>query len=360
MQTRTFPAEIGAMNMLVNCAGTAAHDKLLIVHERPGDGYYDAGIIAAVQQAGSRIGAQVTAREVAFDPFASALPPALQSLMKDVDQTVFLARIADQLRFSDMGAKGSAVVSYALDVDMLSSPYGTAHYRAFSLLRFAINRMFRSARHIRVTCPAGTDFSGPGPGPGGPEQDVGICRFPMPVSAPVPAAAFSGRVVLPGFLVGTGSKYYEPYGVEYEGTLIGHFERGRITEFTGDATAVAIARKHYDAVAGMFDIDRDFVHSWHIGIHPGCSYAGCAHDDFKRWSGAAFGNPRLLHFHTCGAYAPGEISWNVLDPTVVIDGVTVWDRGVLHADAVPGGAEILEQYPCARRAFETPSRAVGI
>lgn len=359
MQTLPPNVEKGAMNLLVNCAGTAARDRLLIVHEKPGLGYYDDAIVQAVAKTGNRIGADVTLHEVAFDPVASCVPPEVSARMEQADQTVFLARIGDQLRFADVG-DGTAVVSYALDMDMLGSSYGTARYEAFDALNDALKDMLRGAAEIRVTCPRGTDFSGPGTGHDTPQQDVSLYRFPMPVFTPIPAIGFSGQVALPGFLIGTGSKYYEPYAVEYEGELIAHFDAGRITKFTGNAGAVKVARDHYEHVAGLFGIDRDFVHSWHIGIHPGCAFAGAAADNWERWSGGAFGNPRLLHFHTCGAYAPGEISWNVLDPTVVVDGVTVWEDGVLHPERVPGGADILARFPCARQAFAAPSNDVGI
>ncbi len=69
---------------------------------------------------------------------------------------------------------------------------------------------------------------------------------------------------------------------------------------------MARAEAQYAHVAGLYGIDGGIVHSWHAGIHPGCAFAGSAHDSYERWSGSAFGNPRLLHFHTCGAYAPGR------------------------------------------------------
>jgi hypothetical protein len=154
--------------------------------------------------------------------------------------------------------------------------------------------------------------------------------------------------------------YYEPYAVEYEGRLFANFANGRIAGFTGDATAVKAAEAHYRFVADRYGIDRDFVHSWHAGIHPGCEFLRTASGNFQRWSGAAFGNPRLLHFHTCGAYAPGEISWNVVDPTILVDGIAVWKDGVLRPELVPGGKEILAHYPCAKAVFDTPGRNIGI
>ncbi len=81
--------------------------------------------------------------------------------------------------------------------------------------------------------------------------------------------------------------------------------------------------------------------------------------EFRALARAAIGNPRILHFHTCGAYAPGEISWNVIDPTIMIDGVTYWERGVCHAERLPDGPAILDKYPCAAALFEHPDWDIG-
>ena len=176
---------------------------------------------------------------------------------------------------------------------------------------------------------------------------------------PVPAHTFSGRVAT-RFLTGTGSRYYDDYTPEFTAPLFALMRDGRLTGFEGQAEDVARATAQYNRVAETFGIDRDFVHSWHAGIHPGCGYPWDMRRNWERWGGAAFGNPRILHFHTCGAYAPGEISWNVIDPTIEVDGVTLWDQGVFRADRLPGGPEILTRYPCAAALFRSPDRDIGI
>lgn len=350
----------GTSNLLVNCGGARAGETVLIVREPAGLGYYDEAIVMEVAAAAHRLGTNVSVVEVGFDPRATAIPDGLKALMADANLTVFLARIGDQLRFSEAGAKGRAVISYALDAPALGSRYGAADYAAFVELKDAVNRMLRGARRIRVTCPRGTDFEGDGRDSKEPAQDVGLRRFPMPVFTPVSARHFSGVVALPGFLVGTGSMYYDPYGIGYEGDLRVEFANGRIVRFLGDAKAVGAAEAHYDFVAGAFGLDRDFVHSWHGGIHPGCEYQGHAADSYERWSGSAFGNPRVLHFHTCGAMPPGEISWNIIDPTVEVDGIVVWHDGVFDPRLVPGGHAVLEAHPDVREVFENPGRNIGL
>jgi hypothetical protein len=56
--------------------------------------------------------------------------------------------------------------------------------------------------------------------------------------------------------------------------------------------------------------------------------------DPDRWSNSVFTSPRWLHFHTCGAYAPGEICWMVGEPKVEVDGKALWREGRLWLDLV--------------------------
>ena len=280
--------------------------------------------------------------------------------LKSVDRTLFLSRTGDQIRFDSNMADVRPIMSYALNAEMLASGFGWANYTGFVALKNAINTLFANAEHIRVTCPLGTDFSGPGASfPKSGASDVSVARFPMSVFAPVPAQGFSGTLVQDGFLVGTGSKFYQPYGCDLKDILNVHFTDNKLTGFSGDPMDVHCAQMHYEKVGQMFDLDPMTMHSWHAGIHPGCAFHEPAFKNYERWSGAAFGNPRLLHFHTCGHYAPGEISLNVLDPTIEVDGVAVWDNGVLRPELVPGGAEILGQYACIKAVFKDPEQAVG-
>lgn len=360
MTNRQADIDKGAQNLLKNCAGTTAGDRLLVIHEPPALDYYDQGMVDMVAKCGRSMGADVRVLEAPFDPDASRLPDDLAAEMKTADQTVFLARIGDQIRFSDIGRHHQVVVSYALSRALLGCRFGTADYGSFVALKDAIDAMLAKSSAIEVTCPSGTRFSGSVPADHASSEDVSIRRFPMLVFTPVPADDFSGTAAMPGFLVGTGSKYYEPLLKSFDGQLLAHFENGRITGFEGSAEDVRRAEDHYRFVAERYGIDSGFVHSWHAGMHPGCHYDKRLEDDPGRWSGSAFGNPRILHFHTCGAYAPGEISWNIIDPTVSVDGVKVWENGTLFPERIPGGRAILDADPSIRAAFEHPSREIGL
>jgi hypothetical protein len=351
----------GARNLLEDCAGAAAGESLLIVHEDESLGYYGPGLADAIDREAREIGLGVNRWRVPFMPDADSLPTDLAQAIASVDHTLFLARLGDQLRFQAMPRGSSAIVSYALDKEALASSFGTAPYAAFAALKQAFNELWESARRIRVTCPLGTDFAGRVP-PAAPEVavDVSIKRFPMPVFAPLAAAGFSGRVVVAHLLCGTGSRYYKPFGIRLDQPLAAVIGGGRLLRWEGDAATVGRAEAHCADVAERYRVDGGFIHSWHAGIHPGCAYIGSAHDDYERWSGSAFGNPRLLHFHTCGAYAPGEICWNVVDATIEADGVVVYDSGRIVLEAVPGAVEIVAAHPGLQALFDRPDRRIGL
>lgn len=353
--------ELTATNLLSHCAKLKVGDRLLIVAESPDFGYYDGITAQRVAVAAAARGIETTLVMVPFQEVIREISPEDAGLMVVADCTIFFARLGDQMRFRALPAGTRAVVCYTLDMAAFCSAYGTAHYAAYEALKYAIDDMVAAARDIHVTCPLGTDFRGHGPAvPKARRTDVTVKRFPMSVFAPVPAAGFSGRAALAGFLLGTGSRYYQPYGRALQAPLFACFEAGRLSHFEGLPDDVALATAHCLDIAGRFDLDAGAVHSWHAGIHPGCAHPLPVHSDYLKWSGSAFGNPRILHFHTCGAEPPGEISWNIIDPTIWIDGVAVWQEGRLYPDRVPGGADILFRYPCAAASFASPALDIGI
>ena len=349
----------GIENMLLRCGGLRPGQAVLIVTEAEDGGYYGAGLAEAVAEVAGALGLAATLRR---EPFTARAAPAAETLAEigRADRTVFLSRLGDQLRFDSVLAASAPVMCYALDAGMMASGFGRGEHDAFLALLGCLNAALSGAREIRVTCPLGTDFAGPGAMFPETAAEVSVRRFPLSVFTPVPAGAYAGRIAQAGFLTGTGKTFYEPYTLPLDGVLALDFEGNRITGFDGSAADAARAEAHYRRIGGMMGTDPFFVHSWHAGMHPGCGWPVQAGADVARWGGGAFGNPRILHFHTCGAYPPGEISVNVIDPTIRLDGVPVWQDGRLHPDRVPGGAEILARYPEAARLFAEPERAVGL
>ncbi len=356
----TIPSDLraGILNMLSGCASMKPGQTLLILTEPPGALHYDPGLAEAIGEVGASIGLRVKELELPHCPEASPPCDADMQAIAAADCALFLTRRGDQLRFHPVLAASAPVMCYALDRAMLASQFGRADHRAFIDLLSCLNAALAQARHIRVSCPLGTDFEGAGarfPATGG---EVSVRRFPLSVFSPVPAAGYRGTIAVAGFLTGTGKSRYAPYDLALSDILQICFDGTQITGFAG--TDAEAARAHYDHVGTRLGIEPRFVHSWHAGMHPGCAYHMQAGANVERWGSGAFGNPRVLHFHTCGTVAPGEISLNVIDPTIRLDGVAVWETGRLHPERVAGGTELLARYPGLAQLFVAPETEIGL
>lgn len=358
--TFTGTPDDGARNMLENCAGARPGDHLLILQEDPALGFYEQGLAESVAYVARDLGLSVSCERVPFSPEGADLPASVQARMTAADHVLYLARLGDQTRFRPGPAAERSIICFALDRAAFASAFATVPHGAMLALKAAVTEALLAAHEIRVTCPLGTDFGGRIAPPADRLPDVGMKRFPMSIFAPLPMAGFRGRVALSRFLVGSGSVYYDPFALPLDGVCHVRFDGTRTLGFDGPAALCDSIRAHVARVAGSLGLDGGFVHSWHAGLHPGCAFPGRALDAPGRWGGSAFGNPRILHVHTCGDHAPGEICWNVFDPTVMLDGVPVWEAGRLHPDRVAGGAAILAGCPPLAAAFADPATAIGI
>lgn len=348
-----------ARNLLFNCAAVDAGDRILLVCEGPEHGWYDTMMPGAVAREARATGAEVSIIEVG--------PPGTQSGQELADARaahdviMFFARIGDQDRFSEVPDGKRTVMSYARTADSLGSPYGTTPHAAMRALKSAVDDVLLGAGTIEITCPLGTRLTGSlSPGDKKSRADVTVQRFPLGVPQPILAAGFSGEVKLARYLTPTGSRHYEPASIEIPDTVTATIDRGRIKGFDGAPEAVSAVTEHYSRIAAQFSIDPDFVHSWHAGIHPACTYGAPAADNPDRWSNNVFTHPRYLHFHTCGAYAPGEICWMLLDHTVRVDGTPLWLEGALQLDDFPETAACLQDWPVLKAIFDAPSEEIGL
>lgn len=353
------PLDKGVENLLVNCAGVQADQKLLIAHEDPALGWYDHEAPTAAKDAAEAMGVSVSMLQVgAPGAFRDA---AIMDAVAAHDCTIFFARIGDQDRFEKSGDGAKGVMVYARDLPCISSPYGQTHHQAMVALKEAVNAVLFSGGEVEVTCPLGTRFRGVAPMHAPQESgDVAIQRFPLGVPMPMPASEFDGEVVLAHYLTPTGSKPYKPACCKIEQPVTATVESGRLADLSGDPEVVTTIRNHYERVASQFNIDRDCVHSWHAGIHPASHYDGLMDDDPDRWSNNVFTNPRFVHFHTCGAYAPGEICWMVFDPTISVGGVYLWESGVLKVENFEATAAAVANWTDLHALFPKSCGSTGL
>ena len=348
----------GAANLVENCIGDVAGLTVLVVAEDPKHGWYDAAAPQLVCDELAARGARVTKMTVGLP---ENRPNAeVQAAMNAADRVVFFSRLGDQGRFNWHYTGPPCVMSYALDEAMLESGYGRLDHHAMRLMKAAIDEVTLTAGHIAVTCPRGTDFAGSPAASGAAGSEVIISRFPLGIPQPVLNDGFRGKAVLTNYLTPTGSRIYDPECLAIDTPVTAHFEGNRITSFTGAPDMVAAVEAHYADVAERFGLDAYNIDSWHAGIHPLMAYEGSAAADPLRWSGTVFQHQRILHFHTCGTGPPGEICWMILDPTIRIDGVALWENGKLHPERFEATGRVLDAFPELAAAFAAPAAPCGI
>ena len=356
--------KLGALNLIEGCIGDVVGRTILIVAEDPRLGWYDSAAPASVATVLIEMGAQVETLIVGA-PENSPLN-VVQTAIDAADDVIFFARIGDQgrfksqYRFSSQSETSGAVMCYARNAAMLASGYGLLTHSAMVTLKDVIDEITLSARHIHITCPLGTDIQG-SPGQSLTKGDeVVVSRYPMGVPKPVLINGFSGVVKLSHFLTSSGSKVYEPAYLELPEIVTVHIDGPHMTNIAGSADLVAAFRTHYEQVAEQFGLDAFNIDSWHAGIHPLMGYDMLAVSNPERWSQTVFSNPRVLHFHTCGIGPPGEICWMIIDPTITIDGVTLWENGRLHPERFSQTMEVLRAFPELAIAFAAPIGEIGL
>ena len=352
------PLRLGALNLIEGCLDDVFGKTVLVVREDPLLGWYDSAAPAIVEAILVEMGATVKTLTVG-EPKNHAIT-AVQEAIDAADEVIFFARIGDQGRFKSQYHGPRPVMSYALNAGMLASGYGRLDHGAMVALKNAIDDITLSAQHIEITCPLGTDVKGT-PGNSITEgNEVTVSRYPMGVPKPLLANGFTGVVKLTHYLTPAGSKVYTPAYIELPSVVTAYMEGTRIADVTGEAELVKAFKEHYQRVATEFVLEPFNIDSWHAGIHPLMGYDKPASSDPVRWSQTVFANPRFLHFHTCGTGPPGEICWMILDPTIAIDGVALWENGRLHPERFASTMKVLRAAPKLANAYSAPVSEVGL
>jgi len=351
----------GVENLLFNCIEAKHGDSIAIISEDDVD-YYSPSLAKNIATLLRSYSIDTRIISMSYVEDATILPQDISDALDDVDHMLFLARIGDQVRFSKLAGRSKKIMCYAQDEQSFSMEFCSADHRFFMAFKSMVDLALWGKRKIIITCPAGTKLEGLSPQDldYNDIDDVTVKRFPLNVFRPIPASTFSGVLALSKWLCPTGSRFYQPNHILINGIVLAKVKNGRIIDFDGLESEVRKVRKHYDYVSERYDVDRDIIHSWHAGIHPQNSYFGRAVDNLARWSGSAFGNPRYLHFHTCGNYAPGEICISAFDPTISVDGVDFWRNGKFLFAETPAALDLMAKYPGIRELFEKPVREYGL
>ncbi len=350
---------LGAENLILRCAELSADETVVIIFEDPELGWYNLDVVKTISEFLKKMGINPTLLKVS-GPTNSKNVEVTEAVNAH-DCAIFFSRIGDQDRFEVPVHGKKIIMSYIRNNQMLASPYGCCDYRAFVELKSAINKIMISSECVDISCSRGTSLSAllkkdkiEGP------KDVYVRRFPLGVPQPLSASTMVGQVALCNYLAPTGSKVYEPATLKIVDIVLAKIRDGIILHLSGDHGCIEKIKKHYFEIGKKFKIRDDNVHSYHAGIHPGCNYLTSAADNPDRWANTIFTNPRVLHFHTCGDYSPGEICWMVIDPTIKFDNKALWSNGVLRVSDFAETKQILQKWPDLKKVFEHPSRNIGL
>ena len=338
-----------AHNLLIDCAGLTQSDSLLIVREQESLGWYKNDISEYILKSAEKIGINASLHEVG-PPEISQSKDFFEKL-NQFNCVIFFARLGDQNRFEEKGFTTKRVMSYVRDCNSLASIFGTLDYNLNILVKDEIDKLIQDSNKVKISCPLGTNLTGDIILDNSATKEVSVLRFPILVTKPVAARSFSGQVVLNNYLTSTGSRVYKPNFIKIKSEATILIENGKITDILGNPEDVNNIYSHYNFVSQKFSIDKNAVHSWHPGIHPGTEDNNFYRHDPDKWSNTVFGQPKYLHFHTCGNYAPGEICWMIPNHTILIDAKPLWKNGKLMLKDFEQTKNLLKKYPSLRKVF---------
>ncbi len=322
----------GINNLLCNCLDIKPGESLLIIAEPEGSGFYEEGIDKLIAKQAAAIGAVVQILrpplgDAAFrDSFGSVF-----SSIRTAHHTLFLSRLGDKLRFSNIPGSGSKTMSYTPEFAMLDAEYAAVPWGLFQQVHDRVLATMAQADSYRITCPLGTQLSGRARGVEcQPVNDTiapfAVKLFPVLIYPPLRCIDLEGQIVLGPYLSSTSINHFENSSLKLEHPVTAHVEGSRIVRFEGDPGAVAAVQAQYQRVGKLSGGNQYTIHSWHTGIYPKTFYSHPIDDDIERWSDLVFGSPRYTHFHTCGK-EPGNISAMVVDATIWFDDDPIWEAG---------------------------------
>ena len=326
-----FDPRAGAESLIKDAIGAKPGECIAIIAEDPGLGIYDAMVPVCVSDVADQLGIKTEIIPVGNDVGPEGLPPEVMRALTGFDHVLFHSSLGDTLRFSDIPGSASKTMSYALDMSILGGPSCTLH-KVMEEIRGAYNQQADKAKTWRITCANGTDISGTqdvDKVARGEAEDFTVTRYPVCAPRPIPCTTANGVVAFSHWLMASGNSRYPDDELLLSEPVLAHVENGRIQGFDGPDRLVADVQAHYERVGDYLGLNPWNIHSWHAGINPGCSYPIRGERGIERWGKVAFANPRYLHFHTCGDYAPGEITLSLFDMTVQFGDETIWDKGKL-------------------------------
>ena len=152
--------ERSTFNLLCNCAGARAGDRILLVGEEGENLYFSPDLCGTVAHIAEQMGMRPEVIMAAPVSDASRFPRHVREAMDRMDHTVFFSRLGDQVRFCLPKGKSRPVMTYTLGLDYLAAPFASVDFRVMKRMHDALLELVLNSRSYRITGDCGTDLTG--------------------------------------------------------------------------------------------------------------------------------------------------------------------------------------------------------
>ena len=322
--------QIGARNLLLNCAEAKAGDRVLLVGEQCAAPYFDSQLCDDLAAACTGLGMQ--AQIVLAKPRASAahFPDTVAQAMLSADVTIFFSRLGDQLRFLDSPGSSRKIMCYTLDRDHLASPFAGIDCRVIQRVHDQLFERIKGSKSYSIDAPNGTALTAALPQAQDEDQPLAaeftLDLFPVMIFPPINFYQLNGQLVLEHFLTSSSTRAYADSVLMLDSPVTVQIEDSRMVDFEGDGDLIKRLQQQLERAASITGGDAYQLNSWHTGINPYTFFNGDPYQDLERWGTVAYGSPRYTHIHAAG-YDPGDISIQLFDASICFDDETLWDNG---------------------------------
>ena len=328
----------GACNLLQNCAGAMAGDRVLLVGEQGAAPFFDPRLCDDLAEACATLDIESTI--VLAEPGADAnhFPTAVSEAMQATDITIFFSRLGDQIRFLDSPGMSKKIMCYTLDRAHLSSAFACTDYHLMQRLHDHLLAKITESRAYSIVAPNGTSLTAVVPGEidGGQQAvtDFSLQLFPVMIFPPLHFHQLEGQLVLDHFLLSSSTRAYTDSVLPLPSPIKVKIDDSRMIAFDGDRELIARLRNQLERAASITGGDPYRLNSWHTGINPHTFFHGDPNEDLERWGTVAYGSPRYTHIHAAGN-DPGDVSIQLFDASISFaNGTTpqaswqtLWDNG---------------------------------
>jgi len=320
----------GARNLLQNCAGATAGDRVLLVGEQGARPFFDPRLCDDLAQVCAAL--DIESRIVLAKPGADAnhFPSSVSEAMQATDITIFFSRLGDQIRFLDSPGTSRKIMCYTLERAHLESAFGCTDYHVMQRLHNHLLARIKQSTAYSIEAPNGTSLSAVVPNEIDSGQqavtDFSLQLFPVMIFPPLHFHRLEGQLVLEHFLLSSSIRAYSDSVLRLPSPIKVTIEDSRMIAFDGDRQLIARLRSQLERAASITGGDPYRLNSWHTGINPHTFYHGNPNEDLERWGTVAYGSPRYTHIHAAGN-DPGDVSIQLFDASIRFDNETIWDNG---------------------------------